>query len=219
MLWLTRQIGLVILLACATATATASAGEIVVALPSPVSSAKAGEAIGRVSANEATFQTDKPISPDIRLADGTHLLPVDMNWYTSAPAKGKEGEAISEDDRKQIEEILTVPSFYDKVRLIHLAGDSQHAVGLVDLLRDRDFHAGKGEVIWRIELWYFEFQNGGWAKVSQQNKMLDRQRFASVADYRAYTSKLRLVPRLAKIAPGDTPTRVELREGDLLKVP
>ena len=94
---------------------------------------------------------------------------------------------------------------------------TRSAVGLVELIRDRDFHAGKGEVIWRAETWYFEFQNGGWAKVSQQNKLLDRQRFKSADDYVAYVSKLRFVPKLSQPGAATQPTVMQLAPEDLLK--
>lgn len=152
---------------------------------------------------------------DIKLADGKRLVGVDMRWY--AKAKG-DGEPLSDDDRKEIDELLTVPSFYDKTRILHLAGDAQRAVGLVELVRDRDFYAGKGEVVWRAELWYFEFQNGGWAKVSQQNKLLDRQRFGDHETYRKYVEGLRFVPKLGSLGATTRPAVVELTREDLVKV-
>ena len=67
-------------------------------------------------------------------------------------------------------------------------------------------------IIWRTELWYFEFQAGGWAKVNQQAKVLDRQRFANPDAYRAYVNKLRWVPRLGN----PKSTSIELQKSDLV---
>jgi hypothetical protein len=148
-----------------------------------------------------------------QLKSGLKLIGVDMSWYT--PAK-PDPQPLSDDDRAQIKEILTVPSFYDRTVLLKLAGDSQRAVGLMELIRDRDFHAGKGEVIWRAELWYFEFENGGWAKVSQQNKVLDRQRFASADDYAAFVSNIRFVPKLGTPGPATQPGELALSPEDII---
>lgn len=146
----------------------------------------------------------------VQTKDGLRLVGVDMAWY--APAPSSAAEPLSDDDRKQIQEICTVPSFYDRCEILLLQGNADRAVGLTQLVRDRDFHAGKGEVIWRAELWYFEFQNGGWAKVSQQNKVLDRQRFASREKLQEYLRPIRFVPKLAGVSAG----RVELTANDLI---
>jgi hypothetical protein len=155
----------------------------------------------------------KPLSATLK--DGTRLIGVDMSWYAPvAEAAAKPGE-LDDGDRKAIQGICTVPSFYDRCEILLLQGDADRAVGLMQLVRDRDFHAGKGEVIWRAELWYFEFQNGGWAKVSQQNKVLDRQRFASREKYLEYVRPIRFVPKLGGIKASDKDTRIELSADDL----
>jgi hypothetical protein len=81
-------------------------------------------------------------------------------------------------DRKEIEGLITdPPQFYDKVRPLKIAADHQHATVLVELIRTRDFHSdGGGEVIYRVELWYFENLFGGWAKDSNTEKVLARVR-------------------------------------------
>lgn len=161
---------------------------------------------------KTVVQAGRPV--EVTAKDGTRLLGVDMAWYAPVPAAAKAGE-LSEDDRKSIQEICTVPSFYDRCEILLLQGDADRAVGLMQLVRDRDFHAGKGEVIWRAELWYFEFQNGGWAKVSQQNRVLDRQRFTSREKYLEYVRPIRFVPKLGGIKAGGKDTRIELSEDDL----
>lgn len=153
----------------------------------------------------------------LSLKDGTRLIGVDMRWY--APP-GKQGDPLMEEDRAAIAEILTVPSFYDTVRMLALEGNSQQAIALVELIRQRDFHAGKGQIIWRVELWYFQFLNGGWAKVAQQNKLLDRQRFADRQSYEMYTASVRYVPKLGLAGPSPATSHAELTltKSDLLPV-
>ena len=82
------------------------------------------------------------------------------------------------DDRKEIEKLITdPPQFYDKVRPLKIAADHQHACVLVELIRTRDFHSDAGgEVIYRVELWYFENLFGGWAKDNNTEKVVVRAR-------------------------------------------
>ena len=82
------------------------------------------------------------------------------------------------EDRKAIEALIVEPpQFYDKVRPLRMAADHQHATVLVELARTRDFHSDAGgEVIYRVELWYFENLYGGWAKDANTEKVLARVR-------------------------------------------
>lgn len=173
----------------------------------------AGEVTVILPDGQAVVSQGMPVQ--VRTKDGLRLVGVDMGWYAPiAPAAEKPGE-LSEEDRKEIQGICTVPSFYDRCEILLLQGDADRAVALMQIVRDRDFHAGKGELIWRAELWYFEFQNGGWAKVSQQNKVLDRQRFASREQYLEYVRPIRFVPKLGRVQAGNSDARVELSAEDL----
>jgi hypothetical protein len=109
-------------------------------------------------------------------ADGTvtRWEGADMQYHRGIkPA----AEATAE-DRKAIEELVKdVPQFYDKVRPLRIAADHQHAAVLVELVRTREFFADAGgEVIYRVELWYFENQFGGWAKDANTERVLARVR-------------------------------------------
>lgn len=81
-------------------------------------------------------------------------------------------------DRASIEALITdPPQFYDKVRSLKIAADHQHACVLVELMRTREFHSDTGgEVIYRVELWYFENLYGGWAKDANTEKVIVRAR-------------------------------------------
>ena len=164
---------------------------------------------------KADVQPGRPL--EVHSKDGTRLIGVDMSWYAPVPQTAAKPAELSDDDRKNIQELCTVPSFYDRCEILLLAGNADRAVALMQLVRDRDFYAGKGEVIWRAELWYFEFQNGGWAKVSQQNKVLDRQRFASREKYLEYVRPIRFLPKLGAraIKTSEKDTRIELSADDL----
>ena len=85
---------------------------------------------------------------------------------------------VTAEDRKAIEALVVDPQqFYDKVRVLRMAADHQHATVLVELMRTRDFHSDTGgELIYRVELWYFENLFGGWAKDANTEKVLARVR-------------------------------------------
>ncbi len=84
------------------------------------------------------------------------------------------------DDRAWIENFINnTPQFYDKHRVLWMAADHRHATVLVELQRTRSFVDGAaGDVIYRVELWYFENLFGGWAKDKNTEKVLVRWRGA-----------------------------------------
>jgi hypothetical protein len=87
-------------------------------------------------------------------------------------------QPFTPEDQKWIEDFVKeMPAFYDKARILHLAADHKHAVALVELARTREFHSQeRGEIIYRVELWYFENLFGGWAKDKNTEKVLARAR-------------------------------------------
>ncbi len=188
------------------------AGEILIHLPQPATHATVLAKTlglkewGKIEDKTVKFVNllpDNPYDIMIELADGTALQGVDMGWYGPEPADPDAG-ALDDDDKSEIDAIVTqVPSFYDSCRPLIVIGTHQRAVVLAELLRERDFHAAGGNVIWRVELWYFENQNGGWAKVQQQNQVLRRERFASEKAFHAAVDPLRWVPQLGAVRVGE----------------
>ena len=169
---------------------------------------------GTIRGQSITFTKllpDTPYDVHVTLADGTILQGVDMTWYNEEPADAEAG-ALTDDDREQIRSITAdIPSFYDKCQVLRLNGNHDRTTALVQLIRDREFHASNGDIVWRIELWYFKFQAGGWEKISQQNKVLKRDRFHGNAAFIAAAGKLKWTPelggiRLAKDKPQTTIT-------------
>ncbi|HEX4124587.1 MAG TPA: hypothetical protein VHY37_07655 [Tepidisphaeraceae bacterium] len=147
---------------------------------------------GTISGQSITFDHLRPgAAYDIQLnfTDGTVERGIDMSWYNDDDATPNAGP-LTDSDIQSIKEILHVPSFYNKSDILQVQGDHDRAVALVRLVRDKDFVNGAGQVIWRIELWYFKNQHGGWEKVLQQNKVIRRERFKTAAEYHAATDKL-----------------------------
>ena len=107
---------------------------------------------------------------------------------------------LTDADRTWLENFVKdMPSFYDKSRVLHMAADHKHATLLVELARTRDFHSDKGgEVIYRVELWYFENLFGGWAKDKNTEKVMVRWR----GDGKQIEKNWQFIPDLGGIAPG-----------------
>ncbi len=157
---------------------------------------------GQVEGQTINFTNLLPGTPytiKIALADGSTWRGVDMRWYNAEPVQANAG-AITDDDLTEIRSIITdVPSFYNKSSVIDVSGNHDRATVLVQLVRDRDFHAGANEVIWRMELWYFKFEAGGWAIVPQQNKVLERVRYKSHEAFHDATDQIKWMPQLGGI--------------------
>ena len=156
----------------------------------------------------------------ITLADGSILQGVDLAWYALEPEK-KDAPPMDDDDRQQITELFDgIKAFENKRNMLFLAGNHDHATVLAELIRDTPFYAGAGQVIWRVELWYFKNQHGGWEKVAQASKVLRRERFKTAQDYRNETAALRWLPQLGgvRLAKDETKT-ITLKPEDLKNRP
>ncbi len=86
--------------------------------------------------------------------------------------------AFSPDDVKEILAYLDgLRDFMDARRALYVRGHGRRATVLVEALRTRDFYAkANDQVIWRVELWYFEYHYGGWVQAEETNRVLHRQR-------------------------------------------
>lgn len=119
----------------------------------------------------------------ISLADGRGIEGIDLDFVDSRLLR------LAEQRRRQLglpaepprpftaadaQEILKfvtdLKDFMDIRRVLYVAGQDRRATVLVELMRARDFHAAKpGEVIWRVELWYFQYYSGGWHACPTRN--------------------------------------------------
>lgn len=73
---------------------------------------------------------------------------------------------------------LCQKDFMDQGRVLYVQGHGSRATMLVELMRTRDFYDSAGKIIWRTELWYFEYQHGGWERMANQERVLHRKRIA-----------------------------------------
>jgi len=211
-------------------TPCARAGRLVVELSSdltPENASATDRAVkqdypGNVKDRSITFDELPAYTPlDVRITTGQGqvLQGVDMSWYAEVDVPSAPPEPLGDGDVTEITSICRdIPSFYNRSDLLLLTGDRERAVALVQLIRDKAFHADKGgEIIWRVELWYFENQAGGWAKVVQSNRILRRERFESKAAFDQDAGVIRWVPQLGgiRVKEGSSPTRVTLPAVDV----
>ena len=216
----------VVVMACAS-SARAVEYALVVELPENARAASAMAAApllkletkGEIDGRSITFRKmlpDTAYDVKVELADGTVLQGVPMGWYMPEPA-GAKHEAIEEEDRKQVDELFTgIKAFENKRNILLFRGNHDHATVLAELIRDTPFHSAKeGEVIWRVELWYFKNQHGGWEKISQQSRVLRRERFKSPQEFEKEAKRIRWCPELGGItlAKGELVKRVRVEEG------
>ena len=79
--------------------------------------------------------------------------------------------------------VRELQGFMDLRRPLYVAGHGRRATLLVETMRTREFHESDGNIVWRMELWYFEHHSGGWARVDNQSRLLRRVK-ASPAKWR-----------------------------------
>ena len=73
--------------------------------------------------------------------------------------------------------VAELKDFMETRRVLYVSGQGARATAMVELIRVDEFHASKpGEVIWRVELWYFQFTYGGWQRLDNQERVLRRER-------------------------------------------
>lgn len=123
-------------------------------------------------------------------ADGARIEGIDLSWHEArllrlvelrrkqlelpAPRPHKFTRA---DAKKLLRYVKDLKDFADVRRVLYLKGGGRRAVMLVEAMRVRDFHARKADqLIWRMELWYFQYQYGGWERVANVERVLERHR-------------------------------------------
>ena len=122
---------------------------------------------------------------DVREIEGIDLDFVDQRLVRLADTRRKQlalpperAHTFSERDVKSLLEFVKgMKEFMEDRRVLYIRGHGRRAVLLVELMRTREFYSsGAGEYVWRIELWYFVNQFGGWEKLANQERVLRRLR-------------------------------------------
>jgi len=126
----------------------------------------------------------------IRTTDGADIEGIDLTWHEARMLRlaairrkqlGMKPEPPHQFGRADLAEleayVRDLKDFADVRRPLYVHGFGRRAVMLVEVMRTRDFHARRGgELIWRTELWYFRYHYGGWERVGNVERVLERRR-------------------------------------------
>jgi len=132
--------------------------------------------------------------------DGRRIEGIDLSWHEArwvrlAEIRRKQLKIPPEqthrftraDAAELLKYVRDLKDFTDVRRALYLRGDRIRATMLVEVMRVRDFYARRGgELIWRTELWYFKYQHGGWERVANVERVLERHRIPA-AKWRTIT--------------------------------
>lgn len=124
-----------------------------------------------------------------RTVEGIDLSFVDARMLRLAALRRKqlrlpperEHEFTTDDVQELLTWIRSFDDFMEIRRVLYVQGHGARATVLVELMRTRQFHASKGQIIWRVELWYFRERFGGWERTSKQEHVLHRKRTSPAA--------------------------------------
>ncbi len=109
-------------------------------------------------------------------------------------------EVVSEDRRNQVvgrlvglpklleklDSLRQVDRFCDHIRPLYAHGTKDRAFVLVEAARLRDFYAGRGQAIYRAEVWQFNRVGAVWDHPTKGVRVLQRHRFENKADLKAF---------------------------------
>jgi len=126
---------------------------------------------------------------------GGRLEGIDLSWHEARmlrlakirrrqlklPPEPKR-DFTAEDADELLKYVRDLKDFTDVRRVLYLKGHGRRATLLVEVMRTRDFYAKRGsELIWRTELWYFRCHYGGWERVGNVERVLERRRIQKPA--------------------------------------
>jgi hypothetical protein len=79
-------------------------------------------------------------------------------------------QPLARDDVETIKSVArSLNQFEDRVDILTVTGNVQHAAVLLNKLRTKPFiNSNPGEVIWRLELWHFERPDDTWIKDQEE---------------------------------------------------
>ena len=83
---------------------------------------------------------------------------------------------VQQDTKALLDYVTKLEDFMELRRPLYIQAHGGRATMLVELMRTREFYSSAGKIVWRIELWYFEYQHGGWERVPNQERVLHRER-------------------------------------------
>ena len=133
---------------------------------------------------DAVYDLRVKIGP--RMIEGIDLSAPDARMQRLAQVRrrqlglppDREHEFVQADADEIVKYVRDMQDFMEIRRVLYLQGRGVGATALVELLRTREFYAAKGQIVWRVELWYFQEQFGGWQRQGKQDRVLLRERLS-----------------------------------------
>lgn len=129
---------------------------------------------------------------DLRLVltDGSVIEGIDLDWVEArlvrladqrrrqlGLSEQPEGAFTARDAASLLAYVRDLEDFADARRVLYVRGHGDTATLLVELIRTETFYAEQGDqVIWRMELWYFTRDGGGWQRQPNTERVLERHR-------------------------------------------
>ncbi len=87
---------------------------------------------------------------------------------------------------EKLDSLRQVERFCDHLRPLYAHGTKDKAFVLVETARLRDFYAGRGQAIYRVEVWQFHRVGTTWDHPTKGVRVLQRHRFENKADLKAF---------------------------------
>ena len=114
---------------------------------------------------------------DLSMADSRLARLAEKRRRQLGMPPGRTHKFDGDDANALLEYVRDMEDFMDIRRALYVRGHGKYATVLVEMIRTAKFHAAKGsEMIWRIELWYFQYSYGGWERIANTARVLQRLR-------------------------------------------
>ncbi|MFP4054173.1 MAG: hypothetical protein ACLFV7_09965 [Phycisphaerae bacterium] len=121
---------------------------------------------------------------DGREIEGIDLSPPDQRLLKLAERRREQLDLPAErthrftreDANELVQWVAQADDLLEDRRVLYVQGHGKRATLLVELMRTRAFHASGGAIVWRVDLWHFHHQFGGWDRLANTETTLRRLR-------------------------------------------
>ncbi|HUT56762.1 MAG TPA: hypothetical protein VNA25_02680 [Phycisphaerae bacterium] len=152
--------------------------------PAAAFDAKTGKFLFRGLPGDATYDVSVTTT-DGRTIEGIDLSAADSRLASLAEKRRRQlgmppartHKFDGDDANALLEYVRDMEDFMDIRRALYVQGHGKYATVLVEMIRTAKFYAAKSsEMIWRIELWHFQYSYGGWERIPNTERVLQRLR-------------------------------------------
>jgi hypothetical protein len=153
---------------------------------------------------------DKPYDLIIDLINGSRLEGVNIR-VKKTDFVDADPPLIKADEAKLKDIATKLSKFEDTHEFLAVGGNCQHAAVVLNKLRTKPFYESKeGEVIWRLEVWFFEREDPDdpWVKEQDTLFIIHYRERLPKADYDK--KSITLDPKLGGLRPTDKEAKIDL---------